>query len=108
MCVFEDELPDKAFRLLVFLFHVSNVAGRANPGYEAMRKGADITSRNTVANALRIIREHGWFDYVAKQPNKPDVFWLRIPDRFAPKNRKRSALAVSFNVTTKPAVGRTI
>lgn len=97
-CIFDDELPDKAFRLLVFLFQVSDVAGMANPGYSAMKKGAHITSRNTVSGALKILREHGWFNFVNKTPGKNDAYWLRIPTRFEPKKRKKSEKSVSFTV----------
>lgn len=82
-CALEDDLPDKAFRLLIFLFKCSDMAGCASPGYEAMKKGASITSRTTVSDALKLLKKHGWFHFAKKGGGKKGVFWLRVPPRFS-------------------------
>lgn len=86
-CIFLDNLPGAAFRTLVFLFSVSDIAGRSAPGYDAIKKGARITSRNTVAASLKTLRKHGWFHFVNKSPGRNAAFLLRIPPRFSETDR---------------------
>jgi hypothetical protein len=87
-CMQQDNLPDKAFRLLFFLFSVSDISGRASPGYAAMKIGADITSRSTISDALKLLKRHGWFHFVKKGNGRNTVFFLRIPPRFSKTDKK--------------------
>jgi hypothetical protein len=82
-CILEDDLPDSALRVLLFLFRRSNISGRVSAGYLTVMEGARITSRNTVARALKVINENGWFDAVKKTGQRDTVYFLRIPPRFA-------------------------
>lgn len=93
-CILDDDLPDKAFRLLVFLFKVSDCSGKAAPGYQAMKEGADITSRSTISNALRLLKTKGWFEFVKKGNGRCSVFFLRIPPRFAKERKKPNILSI--------------
>lgn len=97
-CIQQDGLPDKAFRLLHFLFSVSDIGGRANPGYAAIKIGASITSRSTIASSLWLLQQHGWFHYVKKGNGRNTVFFLRIP----PKYTNSDETAVRHKITAFP------
>lgn len=77
--VFEDDLPDKATILLVYLFMVSSCDGLAAPGYATMMRHTGIASRTTLSRSLRVLREHGWFHFVRKGNGRNTVFHLRVP-----------------------------
>lgn len=78
----KDDLTPKTRLILIFLFQVSDMAGRCAPGYDAIKKGAKITSRVTVAEAIQVLRQRGWFHFIKKRNGKNAVFHLRIPPRF--------------------------
>lgn len=86
-CILDDDLPDKALRLLVFLFRSSDVAGCCSPGYEVIKTGAGLASDATVASSIRLLQKHGWFHFIKKGGGKKAVFWLRIPPRFTNTDR---------------------
>jgi hypothetical protein len=93
-CILDDGLPDKAFRLLVFLFSVSDMAGCAAATYDEMKQGADITSRSTVSDSLKLLRKHGWFHFVKKGGGKKAVYWLRLPPRYTETDKPNAKLAI--------------
>lgn len=100
-CITEDNLPDKAFRLLVFLFKISDCAGRCSPGYETMKAGANITSRSTISEALKLLRKRGWFHFTKKGGNRNSVLWLRIPPRYD-KTAQHKAMLDSLAIRIIP------
>ena len=81
-CILDDDLPDKAFRLLVFLFHQSDISGRCAPGYEAIKEGACITSRTTISSAIKLLQKRGWFHFIKKGNGRHSTFFLRVPARY--------------------------
>lgn len=80
-CLLEEDLPDKAKLLLIFLFSQSSIEGRCSPGYQAIKDGVGITSRSTISSALKLLRSKGWFLYVKKGNGRNSVFQLQIPKR---------------------------
>ncbi len=93
-CIMDDGLPDKAFRLLVFLYQISDMAGCATADYPAIKAGASIVSDATIAQSLRLLKKHGWFHFVKKGGGHPSVYWLRRPPRFTETDQKHDHLKV--------------
>jgi hypothetical protein len=81
-CIFSDNLPPRAFILLVYLFSESSVAGRVAPGYQAMKAATRTTTDATICSCLKLLRKHGWFDFVKKSNGRNAVYWLKIPDKY--------------------------
>lgn len=94
-CIFEDGLPDKAFILLVFLFSQSDMSGMVSPGYTAMKTGAHITSRSTIAKSLDILKKHGWFHFSKRNGHRNATYWLRIPPRWKSYEREKNSLKIA-------------
>jgi hypothetical protein len=83
LCVFDDNLPDKALVLLCYLFKCSDIPGRCSPGYTQIMRDVGIGSRNTVNRNLSILRKRGWFDIVKKKGHRNTIYFLTIPARFS-------------------------
>lgn len=92
--ILNDDLPDKAIRLLIFLFSQSDFNGACSPGYKEMKAKADIGSDATIANTLRLLQRKGWIFHIKKGGSNRSTIWLQIPPRFrSPKRQKLLAVA---------------
>lgn len=79
--IFDDDLTDKEFRLLAFLFKSSSVDGCTSPGYAAMMQAINTECRNTINFNLKSLRKKDWFHFVKRRGHLPTMFWLKIPAR---------------------------
>lgn len=84
--VFMEPMPDKAFRLLCFLFSISDFRGGCRPGYQAMKQGAEIGSDATVKASLEYLRTKGWIWDIKKGGSKRMTIVLEIPSRLRQKD----------------------
>lgn len=84
--IFAEPMPDKAFRLLCFLFSVSDFRGTCRPGYALMKRGADIGSDATVKSSLDYLRGAGWIIFTKKGGSHNTTIGLSIPGRLRSKD----------------------
>lgn len=79
----EDDLSDRAFRLLSFLYaHSGGPRGDkcVRVGYADMVRGIG-ASRSKVASALAELRKADWFFHVKVGGSRKSVYMLRVPPR---------------------------
>lgn len=102
--IFEEPMPDKALRLLVYLFSISNYQGICRPGYRGMKAGAEIGSNATVKACLDLLQKRGWIWTIKKGGSNNSTVALEIPSRLRKKDvpisvvRARLALKGKFPV----------
>lgn len=103
MAVFKESMPDKAFRLLSYLFSISDFKGASRPGYRAMKAGAEIGSDATVKASLEYLKKQGWIWHIKKGGSNRMTIALDIPERLRQKDipldvvRARSAIKKKFS-----------
>jgi hypothetical protein len=85
-CIFDEDMPDKAFRLLCFLFSVSDFKGASRPGYREMKNATGIGSDATVKASLDYLRESGWIFHIKKGGSNASTILLDIPSRLREKD----------------------
>lgn len=85
-CIFDEEMPDKTFRLLSYLFSISDFKGASRPGYREMKKAAGIGSDATVKAALDYLRKEGWIFHIKKGGSNASTIMLDIPSRLRKKD----------------------
>lgn len=95
-CALDDELPDKAFRLLAYLFSVSDFTGQCAPGYDEMMHHTQSTSRNTISRNMAILQKKGWFDYTRRRGHRTMRIHLRIPARYDVAEQTKKILSIKL------------
>lgn len=84
-CITAEPMPAKAFKLLVYLFSLSEFAGGCRPGYEQMRyamraKDGENGCNNTIRRQLLYLKKKGWI-FEMRKTNARMRIWLQIPAR---------------------------
>ena len=97
-CIFEEPMPSKQLKLLLFLFSESTVEGGCSPGYRAMRHAmrdhdTDKGSDTTVLKYLDALNKAGWIFAIHKTNGRMRI-WLKIPARFKPRPKQMELLSV--------------
>ncbi len=95
-CVFDQGMPCKQFKLLVFLFSASDFAGTCRPGYASMRLAIRDSDRErgcdtTVRRYLKRLEKEGWI-FTMKRTRGRMAIWLQIPPRLRAKDEPKTAL----------------
>lgn len=98
LCILEEPMPSKGFKLLVFLLSISDYAGVCRPGYDAMRKVLrdklrDNGSDTTVRKHLLWLKSDGWI-FDMKKTNARMIVWLQIPPRYRPQKLPKTTISV--------------
>lgn len=84
--IFAEPMPASTFKLLAFLFSISDFGGACRPGYALMRSGTGISSTATINGAIDYLRETGWIKFVKPGGKKFDTIGLAIPSRLREKD----------------------
>lgn len=89
--IFGEPMPGKAFKLLCFLFSLSDFAGLSRPGYAAMQRAIrdcprENGSRTTVRGHLCYLQQRGWIFHMKRTSGRMAI-WLQIPPRLRPASK---------------------
>lgn len=96
-CIFDEPLPSKSLKLLVFLFSKADFNGASQPGYSAMREAirdqsSENGSKTTVRRYLELLEKRGWIFHMKRTSGRMAI-WLQIPPRFR-KSKAPSLVSV--------------
>jgi len=96
--VFDESLPSKAFKLLVYLYRVSDVGGACRPGYAGMKRAmrdhdGDNGCNSTVRRCLQTLNKRGWI-FAMKRTNSKMTIWLQIPHRLRVEKPLQSTISI--------------
>lgn len=96
-CLFDEVLPDKTFKLLLFLLKTSLSDGECRVGYKAMRhairdKEYKPASSATVRKALLLLKRKRWISKFEDNGPKPMSIYMQIPWKYLPENSPKEAV----------------
>ena len=102
--IFDEQMPSKAFKLLVYLFGEADFAGHCRPGYEAMRlairdESGENGSPATVRRYLHYLEKRAWIFHM-KKTNGRMAIYIQIPPRFKAKSKDKKEAVPMLSVVS--------
>lgn len=98
--IFAEPMPDKAFKLLIFLWHEARKKDcSCAPSYAKMRRivggrKGSLATAETISKAIAFLKKADWFRFIQK--TKPRRFYLHIPQKLRIRQAEEVASGAIF------------